>query len=138
MENVEGIRPSDYGHIGSGTVSQSDRDLLIAAYARFNARAIDAVLALFHPDVDWPDGMEGGRVHGHNGVRDYWMRQWSLIDPRAEPIDFRSDEDGRTTVTVHLIVRRLDGNVVVDENVEHSYLIEDGLIRTMEFGSQEV
>jgi len=137
MENVEAIR-SHYGHLVSEVVSQNDRELLIAAYANFNARAIDDVLALMHPDVDWPDGMEGGRVHGHNGLREYWARQWSLIDPHAEPIDFRSDEDGRTTVAVHLIVRRLDGSVVVDENVEHSYLIEDGLIRWMDFGSHEV
>jgi hypothetical protein len=138
MENVEGIRRSGYGHLSSGLVSQNDCDLLSAAYASFNARAIDGVLALMHPDVDWPNGMEGGRVHGHNGLREYWARQWSLIDPHAEPIDLRSDEDGRTTVTVHLIVRGLDGSVIIDENVEHSYLIEDGLIRRMDFDGDEV
>jgi len=26
--------------------------------------------------VDWPNGMEGGRVHGHAEVRAYWTRQW--------------------------------------------------------------
>jgi hypothetical protein len=38
----------------------SDRDLLNRVYAAFNARDIEAVLRLLHPDVDWPDGMEGG------------------------------------------------------------------------------
>ena len=137
MENAEGIRRSYHDHRGSGVVSQNECNLLIAAYANFNARAIDSLLALMHPDVDWPDGIEGGRVHGHDRLREYWTRQWSLIDPHAEPIDFRSD-DISTTVTVHLIVRRLDGSVAVDENVEHSYLIEDGLIRRMDFGSQEL
>ena len=33
-------------------------------YASFNARDIDAVIALMAPDVDWPNAWEGGRVHG--------------------------------------------------------------------------
>jgi SnoaL-like domain len=111
---------------------QTDRELLISAYANFNARAVDAVLALMHNDVDWPNGMEGGRVHGHQGVREYWTRQWSLIDPHVEPMDFRSDEPGKTTVKVHQVVRSLEGEVIVDQMVEHAYLIEDGLIRRMD------
>ena len=56
-------------------------ELLTEAYRAFNAREIDAVLAIMHHDVDWPNGMEGGRVHGHEGVRDYWTRQWAMINP---------------------------------------------------------
>ena len=82
---------------------------LTVTYRAFNARDIDAALALMHTDVDWPNGMEGGRVHGHQAVRDYWTRQWGLIDPHVEPIDFRTDEDGRTVVDVHQVVRDLAG-----------------------------
>ena len=39
-----------------------------------------------HPDVDWPNGMEGGREHGHAAVRDYWTRQFGLIDSHVEPL----------------------------------------------------
>jgi hypothetical protein len=49
----------------------SGRDLLTWAYAAFNARALDTLLALLHPEVDWPNGMEGGRVHGRDAVRGY-------------------------------------------------------------------
>ena len=38
-----------------------------------------------HPDVIWPNGMEGGTVVGHAAARAYWTRQWGLIDPRVEP-----------------------------------------------------
>jgi ketosteroid isomerase-like protein len=38
------------------------------AYEALNARDIDGALALMHPDVDWPNGWEGGRVHGHGLV----------------------------------------------------------------------
>jgi hypothetical protein len=111
---------------------RTDRDILIAAYRAFNTRDIDSVLETMHHDVDWPNGMEGGRVHGHSGVRDYWMRQWSLVDPRVEPVSFEAGEAGQTAVQVHQIVRDLDGNVVSDRMVQHVYLIKDGLIRSME------
>jgi hypothetical protein len=39
------------------------RELLAKTYAAFNARDVDATLAALHSDVDWPNGMEGGRVH---------------------------------------------------------------------------
>jgi hypothetical protein len=109
-----------------------DRELLVIIYRAFNARDIDAVLARMHTDVDWPNGMEGGRVHGHQAVRDYWTRQWGMIDPHVEPVDFRTDEDGRTVVDVHQVIRDLTGNVILDAMVEHIYLIEDGLINSME------
>jgi ketosteroid isomerase-like protein len=51
-------------------LSEEER-LLRRAYAAFNARDIDAALALMHPDVDWPNGMEGGREVGHEAVRTY-------------------------------------------------------------------
>jgi hypothetical protein len=45
-------------------MSMTDRDLLLTIYAAFNRRDIDAVLTALHPEVDWPNGMEGGRVYG--------------------------------------------------------------------------
>lgn len=115
---------------------RTNRELLIAAYSNFNARALDAVLALMHNDVDWPNGMEGGRVHGDQGVRDYWTRQWGMLDPHVEPVSFRTDDSGRTIVTVHQVVRSLSGDVLVDQMLEHAYLIEDGLIRRMDIGDE--
>jgi hypothetical protein len=112
----------------------TDHELLLAAYVNFNARALDAVLALMHEDVDWPNGMEGGRVHGHQGVREYWTRQWGMLDPRVDPVDFTTDEPSKITVTVHQVVRTLDGALLADQMVAHTYLIEDGLIRKMDIG----
>jgi hypothetical protein len=111
---------------------RTTRDLLLAAYASFNARDIDAVLETMHRDVDWPNAMEGGRVHGHNGVRAYWIRQWSLLDPHVEPVAFSPDETGRTVVDVHQTVRDLNGNIIVDQTVQHIYSIQNGLIKSME------
>jgi ketosteroid isomerase-like protein len=109
-----------------------ERDLLSATYRAFNARNVDAVLAVMHPDVDWPNGMEGGRVHGHAAVREYWSRQWAVIDPHVEPRRFGTDETRHVVVDVHQVVRDLAGKVLADQMVQHIYHIEDGLIRSME------
>jgi hypothetical protein len=101
-------------------------------YAAFNDRDIDAVLAAMHPDVDWPNGMEGGHVHGHDGIRAYWTRQWSLINPKVYPVQVSEDELGHTVVDVHQVVRNLAGVVVVDQMVRHVYVMEMGLIKSME------
>jgi ketosteroid isomerase-like protein len=108
------------------------REVVRAAYSFFNARDLDEVLKTMHEDVDWPNGMEGGRVHGHAGVRDYWTRQWSMIDPHVEPVGFETEADGRIAVTVHQVVRELSGKLLLDQQIEHVYRVEDGLIRSME------
>jgi ketosteroid isomerase-like protein len=108
------------------------RELLLNTYRAFNSRDIDAVLTVMHREVDWPNGWEGGRVHGRQSVRDYWERQWKVIDPRVEPVAFDLDETGRTVVRVHQVVRDREGKLISDSMVEHVYLIEEGLIKSME------
>ena len=103
-----------------------------AMYVAFNARDIDTVLATMHPDVDWPNGMEGGRIHGRDGVRAYWTRQWSLLNPRVDPVQVSEDDFGRMVVDVHQVVRNLDGVIVLDQMVRHAYVVENGLIKSME------
>ena len=113
----------------------AEREILEAAYRAFNARDIDAALATMHPDVAWPNGMEGGYVHGHHEVRDYWTRQWTIIDPRVDPVGFQVDPAGRTVVDVHQVVRDLAGQIKADRVVQHVYELRDGLIVRMEIRS---
>ena len=114
------------------TLIQIQQDLLTKAYAAFNARDINSVLALMHSDVEWANGMEGGYVRGQQAVRDYWSRQWSLIAPHVEPTSFQPDESGRVVVYVHQVVQGLDKNLIYDQMVQHIYTIENGLIRRMD------
>jgi ketosteroid isomerase-like protein len=111
---------------------QSNTELLKAAYAAFNARDMDAVLALMRPDVDWANGMTGGRVSGREQVRAYWRGQWETLDPRVEPLRIDEDASGRSVVTVHQVVRDLAGAVLLDQIVRHAYSIDDGLIVRMD------
>jgi arylsulfatase A-like enzyme len=106
--------------------------LLTATYTAFNARDLDSALATMHPEVDWPNGMEGGYVHGRDGVRSYWTRQWKQVDPHVEPQSFTPDEKGRIVVEVHQIVRDLAGSLLLDRMVHHVYELRDGLIGKME------
>ena len=108
-------------------MEQMIRDL----YASFNARDIEAVLEHLHEDVDWPNAWEGGRLHGHGAVRAYWTRQFAAIDGQVEPTNIEADGD-TVTVTVHQMVRDLDGNLVDDRTVTHIYTFRDGRIARMD------
>jgi hypothetical protein len=105
-----------------------DVDFLKRLYEHFNARDMEALLAAMHLDVAWANGMEGGHVHGHEGVRDYWTRQWAMIDPHVEPTGFSTTPDDKTVVEVHATVRDLQGALLVDHMVGHIFTIENGLI----------
>lgn len=101
-------------------------------YAAFNAKDVEAVIAHLHPDVDWPNAWEGGRLTGHAAVRDYWARQFAQIDPRVEPVAIAETDDGRVEVKVHQTVRSLDGETIAEGRVAHVYTIRDGRIVHME------
>jgi len=104
-------------------------EVLKLLYARFNARDLEAVLTALREDVIWANGMEGGHVRGRDGVRSYWKRQWAMIDPHVEPVDFATGSDGEVVVEVHQIVRDLQGKVLVDQMVGHIFQIENGLVK---------
>jgi ribosomal protein S18 acetylase RimI-like enzyme len=129
-------RSPDFGRTADDTPvtvhSEQHERLVRRAYEAFNARDIRGVLATMHQRVDWPNAMEGGRVHGHDEVREYWERQWRLLDPRVQPLRIEHGPDDRVVTTVHQLVRDRDGNVVSDETVEHRFAIAGGLIERMD------
>lgn len=110
-------------------------DMLRSAYRDFNARRIESVLALMSPDVAWANGMEGGHVHGVDAVREYWKRQFAILDPHVEPIGIAQQADGRFEMHVHQTVHDLQGKLLADTEVKHFYTIENSLIARMDIGS---
>jgi hypothetical protein len=111
--------------------------LIRRAYDAFNARDIEAALALMHPDVDWPNGMQGGRELGHDEVRAYWTWQFGVIDSHVEPVAFGRDDEGRVVVDVHQVVRDLDGELLTDGRIQHVYTFRDGLVSRMDIESPD-
>jgi SnoaL-like protein len=110
--------------------------LLRQLYERFNARDMESLLKTMHLDVIWANGMEGGHVFGHDGVRSYWTRQWAMIDPHVEPIAFSTDANGAIEVEVHQTVRDLKGTVLSDKIVRHLFHLENGLIKRFDIQTE--
>ncbi|RZK36118.1 MAG: nuclear transport factor 2 family protein [Hymenobacter sp.] len=112
--------------------NQATITLLTRIYQGFNARDAEAVLAEMQPDVQWPKGFVGGYEHGRDAVRAYWTQQWTEIDPHVDPTGFELLPDGRVAVTVHQVVRALDGTLLMDVQLHHTYELRNGRIARMD------
>lgn len=97
-------------------------------YVLFNRREIEAVLARLTEDVHWANGMEGGYVDGRDAVREYWLRQFDMIDGCVEPGRVVSRDPDRVAVDVHQVVHSPSGELLADEHVTHVFTFQDGQI----------
>jgi ketosteroid isomerase-like protein len=110
-----------------------DEETLRAAYRAFNERDLGAALELMHPEVDWPNAWEGGRVSGRDAVGAYWTRQFEAISSRVVPEGFSWREDGSVDVDVHQVVHdAASGELLSDSRVVHRWRLEDGLVVRMD------
>jgi len=107
-------------------------DIIQKAYKGFNERDIDEVFTVMSADVFWPKAFEGGHVKGYQAVREYWLRQWSEINPKVEHMEITEREDGKVEVLVHQVVRGLDGTILFDGETKHIFTFIDGLIQRMD------
>jgi ketosteroid isomerase-like protein len=112
-----------------------DIEILTRIYERFNARDIDAVLTALTEDIAWANGMDGGHVHGHEALRQYWTRQWALVSPHVEPVGFRRAADGAIIAKVRQFVRDLEGKPLQgrthglkDKTVGHVFRFREGKV----------
>jgi hypothetical protein len=101
-------------------------------YGFFNARLAGEAVRFLHPEVEWPNGWEGGYLHGRRGVREYWERQWKQISPQVTPLGIHVEEDGQLTVRVRQVVHDRAGALLSDIELEHVYRTRDGLFDRME------
>ena len=112
-----------------------DVKILEGLYDRFNARDIDGVLVALTDDVAWANGMDGGHVRGREAVRDYWTRQWAVVDPHVEPVGFHRTADGAIVAEVLQTIRDLDGKPLEgqthglkDKTVTHVSRLREGKV----------
>lgn len=106
-------------------------------YEAFNKREIEKILSVMQPDVKWANGMEGGFVCGRDAVREYWTKQFEVIRGQLEPLEFEMDENNRSVVTVHYVIRDLEGNLLLEKTGKQIFTIENGLISLFEIGDDE-
>lgn len=112
--------------------------LIKDAYKNFNERNIDGALSLMDSKVEWPNGWEGGYVHGHDEVKHYWTRQWQEINPHVDTVKIQDRADSSVEVTVHQLVKNLQGEIIFNGLLLHVYTIGDGLIRKMSIEEKKV
>ena len=112
-----------------------DTAIIRTLYERFNARDLDGVLVALTEDVVWANGMDGGHVHGREGVRAYWTRQWAVVRPHVEPVGFSRGADGSVIVEVRQSVTDLEGKPLEgqthglkDKTVGHVFHMRDGQV----------
>ncbi len=101
-------------------------------YSAFNARDMEAVFEFLSDDIVWANGWEGGYVNGHEGIRDYWTRQWKVLDPRVEPVKVIQTADDTASVEVDQKVKDLEGKTVFDGKLMHYFTFTNGLISRFE------
>lgn len=106
--------------------------LIEKAYTLFNARKLHEILPLMKENVIWSNGMDGGYVYVHAGVKEYWLRQWQIINPNVQPVSFDVGENDSLIVLVHQVVKDLSGDILVDQMIQHVYDFSCGLIQKMD------
>ena len=116
-------------------MTDSEDQIIRRLYDHFNDRDIDGVLAVLADDAAWANGMDGGHVHGHAALRDYWTRQWAVVSPHVEPVRFSRVADGAVVVEVIQTIRDLDGRPLEgqthglkDKTVGHVFRLEGGKV----------
>jgi NAD(P)-dependent dehydrogenase (short-subunit alcohol dehydrogenase family)/ketosteroid isomerase-like protein len=110
---------------------ESREELVRQAYTAFNARDVEAGVALMDPNVDWPNVPEGGFVHGQDQVRKHWREQFRRTDPRIE-VAAISEKNDRVEALVRQVVRSPDGSKLSDERVLHVFTFAGERIKRMD------
>lgn len=83
------------------------------------------------------NGLEGGFVHERDAVREYWTNQFKNILTELETSKFETDENDRNIVTVHQIIKDLQGNVLADATIHQIFTVENELISLYEIGETD-
>jgi ketosteroid isomerase-like protein len=80
-------------------MSEANAQVARQSFERICARDIDALLELYHPEIEFlpltGTRVESGGYIGHQGVRDYFDEAdeiWELMQPRAEHVQTVGDD----------------------------------------------
>ena len=86
-------------------------------------------------DVQWANGMNGGYVYGHNNVREYWTRQFTLINSNVTPLEI-DEENNVAKIKVRQVVHDVNGNLLSDDIVYHYFTLKDDKIIKFDIGEK--
>jgi hypothetical protein len=97
-------------------------------------RNIEAVIRTMSEDVTWANGMDGGFVYGHEGVRAYWLRQFTLVSSKVTPDEIRPVGE-QIHVEVKQVVHDTSGNLLAHTYVTHIFNLRERIICRFEIAS---
>jgi ketosteroid isomerase-like protein len=107
-------------------------------YKAFNDRDVGTLMDAMHPDVDWPNFLEGGRVRGRDALRQYWSEQFAMVQPEASPIEMLEVSGDRIVVRLHYLIKAMEGGGVwTDEITSNTFTFADDLVLSMDWGEPE-
>lgn len=110
--------------------------LLTRLYEAFNRQDVETLITAMHPDVDWPNYLDGGRMRGREALKAYWAEQFTIIRPEAFPIAFETLVDGRMRVKLQYGARSVEsGGLWANQIITHTYGFDGDLITRMDVAS---
>ena len=125
-------------------MSQKNVEIGHRAVAAWNARDVEAVLALTDPEVEYvnsPASVEPGTRWGHEGLVEVYREQWEILSDGRWEVDRVYDRD-EEVIGLGRISRRMPGSDArIEDRILAAIRCKDGRITRMEvlgFGQAEV
>lgn len=115
-------------------VMSDEAALIERLQAALNAKDLEGVTALIHPDVAFPDYLDGGEVRGIGGARDFYQRLFNTLSPATDIVGLERLADGRWRAEMQVSVHDSGGRLWSDTRVAVTYEILDGLIKSLDLG----
>lgn len=104
-------------------------------YKNFNDRDIGLVILKMTENVKWANGMDGGYVYGHAGVKKYWEKQFRIVSSNVTPLKI-DVENEVIKIKVHQVVHDLNNKLLADEFVYHFFHLKDNKIAEFHIGEK--
>jgi hypothetical protein len=103
--------------------------VLEEAYEAFNARDMAGIRAALHPEVVWPDTLEGGPPFvGLEATMAQFAHIFATIVPNIALIRVLSESADALTVESQYSVESPDGHIWTDNRATLTYHFRDGLL----------
>jgi hypothetical protein len=111
-------------------------DPIVHLHDAIDRRDLDAVTALFHPDVRFHNYLDEGEIVGPAGVRAFYRRLFETLAPDIDLLTAVEQPDGRLRAELQVSVHDRLGHLWSDSRVIATYTLVDGLILAVELGDE--
>ncbi|MBX3479140.1 MAG: nuclear transport factor 2 family protein [Caulobacter sp.] len=101
-------------------------------YEAFNRRDVEGMAARVHPQADFADLFDGGRVVGREALIVHWRRVLGLIRGELTLVSAKASSDGAFMVAFRHQITNPEGRLWDDGEETLRYEFLDGLISRMD------